>query len=221
MSKALAVLLELKESASYWGEYDVPIGIHERIDEAIAELFTQPEQTEQEPVAWKDRTYGNLHHVDWGDSMPLYASPPKREALSSKEIANFLDSKDEDDFEISHEYEQEPDYEDGPEFKGWDKRSGTQEPVAWITEWEQKQVSTSIFKDQTLRRVSFTKSNAPSAVLNHIPLYTAPKKREPLSNTEVEQTTKNMSEFGADMFKAGIAAAERAHGIGVDDEYTS
>ena len=116
--------------------------------------------------------------------------------------------------ELLAQPEQEPDYEDGPEFKGWDKRSGTQEPVAWITEWEQKQVSTSIFKDQTLRRVSFTKSNAPSAVLNHIPLYTAPKKREPLSNTEVEQTTKNMSEFGADMFKAGIAAAERAHGIG-------
>ena len=198
MSKALAVLLELKESASYWGEYDVPIGIHERIDEAIAELFTQPEQTEQEPVAWKDRTYGNLHH---------YRHAPSEAMALTREIQELLAQP-----------EQEPDYEDGPEFKGWDKRSGTQEPVAWITEWEQKQVSTSIFKDQTLRRVSFTKSNAPSAVLNHIPLYTAPKKREPLSNTEVEQTTKNMSEFGADMFKAGIAAAERAHGIGVDDE---
>jgi hypothetical protein len=26
-----------------------------------------------EPVAWKDRTYGNLHHQDWGKNIPLYA----------------------------------------------------------------------------------------------------------------------------------------------------
>lgn len=44
MSKALAVLLELKESAEYWSEYDVPIGIHEHIDEAIEELTTKPEK---------------------------------------------------------------------------------------------------------------------------------------------------------------------------------
>jgi hypothetical protein len=43
MSKVLAVLLELKECSDYWSEYAVPIGIHERIDEAIAELLAQPE----------------------------------------------------------------------------------------------------------------------------------------------------------------------------------
>jgi len=37
MNKTLDVLLELKESAAYWSEYDVPIGIHERIDQAIAD----------------------------------------------------------------------------------------------------------------------------------------------------------------------------------------
>ncbi len=31
----LAVLEELEESAAYWGEYDVPLGIVERIQEAI------------------------------------------------------------------------------------------------------------------------------------------------------------------------------------------
>ena len=31
----LAVLEELRESASYWSEYDVPVGIVERMDEAI------------------------------------------------------------------------------------------------------------------------------------------------------------------------------------------
>jgi hypothetical protein len=44
MSKALAVLLELKDCSDYWSEYFVPIGIHERIDEAIQQLLAQPEQ---------------------------------------------------------------------------------------------------------------------------------------------------------------------------------
>ena len=37
--------------------------------------LAQPEHTEQKPVAWKDRTYGNLHHVDYGNSIPLYSAP--------------------------------------------------------------------------------------------------------------------------------------------------
>lgn len=44
------------------------------------ELLAQPEHIHDirnmvEPVAWKDRYYGNLHHVDYGNSIPLYASP--------------------------------------------------------------------------------------------------------------------------------------------------
>lgn len=56
----------------------------------IKECLAQPEQ---EPVAWKDRTYGNLHHVDYGNSIPLYISPPKREPLSDGEIRDGLDGK--------------------------------------------------------------------------------------------------------------------------------
>jgi hypothetical protein len=44
MSKALAVLLELKECSDSWCEYYVPLGIHWRIDEAIKELRAQPKQ---------------------------------------------------------------------------------------------------------------------------------------------------------------------------------
>ena len=32
----LGVLMELKECASYWSEYDVPLGIVDRINDAIA-----------------------------------------------------------------------------------------------------------------------------------------------------------------------------------------
>ena len=41
---------------------------------------------------------------------------------------------------------------------------------------------------------------------------------EPLSDEEIKGATKNMSEFGADMVKAGVRSAEKAHGIGVGDE---
>lgn len=34
---------------------------------------------EPKPVAWKDKTYGNLHHQDFGDSILLYTAPPQRE----------------------------------------------------------------------------------------------------------------------------------------------
>jgi len=44
MSKALEVLLELKDCSDSWCEYYVPIGIHERIDDAIEQLLAQPEK---------------------------------------------------------------------------------------------------------------------------------------------------------------------------------
>jgi len=68
MSKALAVLLELKESASYWSEYDVPIGIHERIDEAILELNAENEKFKPDWVSYRqgleDGAVDNAKHID-------------------------------------------------------------------------------------------------------------------------------------------------------------
>ena len=67
----------------------------------ISELLTQPEQTEQEPVAWIIQTEveGKLlewvctdkkHYMEEHDSIKepitLYTAPPKREPLSDKEI---------------------------------------------------------------------------------------------------------------------------------------
>jgi hypothetical protein len=51
--------------------------------DALQEVLSQPEQ---EPVAWKDRTYGNLHAVNYGNSIPLYTAPQTREPLSDAEI---------------------------------------------------------------------------------------------------------------------------------------
>ncbi len=100
MSKALMVLQEVRECAEYWSEYYVPIGIHERIDEAIAELLAQPEHTEQEPVAWMyerqngdftERTLSVGFEENFvGVTIPLYTSPPKREPLGTQ--VSFKDS---------------------------------------------------------------------------------------------------------------------------------
>ena len=35
-------------------------------------------QPEQEPVAWRDRTYGTLMNQEWQDADPLYTHPPQR-----------------------------------------------------------------------------------------------------------------------------------------------
>ena len=44
----------------------------EELRQAIKELENQ------EPVAWRDRTYGTLMHQEWQDADPLYTHPPQR-----------------------------------------------------------------------------------------------------------------------------------------------
>ena len=61
-----------------------------------AECFEDYEKStgmaQQKPVAWKDLTYGNLHHQDFGNSIPLYTRPQAREwvGLTNEEIAKVI-----------------------------------------------------------------------------------------------------------------------------------
>jgi len=58
------------------------------VDE-IKELLAQPEQTEQEPVAWMNESGscflsdGNKYSEHW---IPLYTTPPKRKPLSEDKL---------------------------------------------------------------------------------------------------------------------------------------
>jgi hypothetical protein len=45
------------------------------VSRAISALRTALAESEQEPVAWKDTTYGNLHHQNFGGCIPLYTHP--------------------------------------------------------------------------------------------------------------------------------------------------
>jgi hypothetical protein len=76
----------------------------------IQELLAQPEQTEQEPVAWIIQTEveGKLlewvctdkkHYIEAHDSIkepiPLYTAPPKREPLSDEQYMKlYIDTYD-------------------------------------------------------------------------------------------------------------------------------
>ena len=69
-----------------------------------AEIHTCSPQVaqEQEPIAWKDKAYGNLHHQNFGNSIPLYTAPPKREwvGLTNEEIDYIFGLAYADDMEL-------------------------------------------------------------------------------------------------------------------------
>ena len=113
--------------------------------------------------------------------------------------------------------EQEPEFGDGPEFDGWEKRSGNsfmQEPVAWmydhiIKDGHEKQV---IFDMVETREVNLESDN----YVNIRPLYLEPTKRDPIDLDQVDNHLKicDLSEDYRDGYSDGIIFAEREHGIG-------
>jgi hypothetical protein len=61
--------------------------------EVYQAMWQAAPEVEQEPVAWKDLTYGNLHHQDFGNSIPLYTRPqPKRMSFSGGDVRKIYES---------------------------------------------------------------------------------------------------------------------------------
>ena len=53
--------------------------LRSKVRQLAKEALAQDEQgSSQEPVAWRDRTYGTLMHQEWLDADPLYTTPPQR-----------------------------------------------------------------------------------------------------------------------------------------------
>ena len=61
-----------------------------QLAERLRKEWNKIEEPEQEPVAWKDKTYGNLYKVDYGNSIPLYLAPPKRDPIDLDQVDNHL-----------------------------------------------------------------------------------------------------------------------------------
>ena len=102
--------------------------------------------------------------------------------------------------ELLDQPEQEPEFGDGPEFDGWEKRSGNslmQEPVAWMN-----------------NDFEFY-ANEEKYVGNLIPLYTSPPKQELIDLDQVDKHLKtcDLSEDYRDGYIDGIIFAEREHKI--------
>ena len=165
-------------------------------------LLAQPEE---EPVAWKDRTYGNLHHVDWGgDSIPLYTSPPQREGLdldikdfhrgflSALEHAVYVDPQ-------KPEQEQEQEQE--------------QEPVAWIDVGSLKGL-----QESTGYALRYLTNDIDNLKPTDVPLYLAPPTRKPLSEYEITEACLLKGQDYVSAFIDGVEFAEKHYRItGVDD----
>jgi hypothetical protein len=142
----------------------------------IEELLAQPEQTEQEPVAWIIETeiHGKLsewvctdkkHYMEEHDSIkepiPLYLAPPKQpESTAEAVMPNGVC--------VSNVYDA---YEEGRK-----SVMVEQEPVAW-------KVIDGTNGKYMFSRIKPTERSYKYDVV--IPLYTAPPKREPLSDEEV------------------------------------
>lgn len=114
-------------------------------------------------------------------------------------LERVVSGDDDGDFFISHRL-----YKDIETFLAQPE----QEPVAWIYEWVDeagepvKSVAYNFYDDANL-----------------IPLYTAPQKREPLSDKEITKNTPKLIHIGERLaFHAGVRFAEKHHGIGVNDD---
>ena len=89
-----------------------------------------------------------------------------------------------------------------------------QEPVAWIIETEiYGKLSEWVCTDKKRYMEAHDGTKDP------IPLYTAPPKREPLSEDKLDVLAEaNITDEGIAGYYLGFRDAEKCHGIGVDDE---
>ncbi len=231
MSKVLAVLLELKECSDYWSEYEVPIGIHERIDAAIAELLAQPQKNRlievysdllksliendgaglKELKAFDLETYNKLKDI-FGASDLL--AQPEQDATTDKPTATATaGAVMPNGVCVSNVYDA---YEAGRQSAMVEQKpeqiKQKQEPVRYEYqdsdgEWQQ-------FESKE-RYINNQKWGEPTRAL-----YTAPPNRGPLSEATIAHYLERLgsnTKWDAG-FLAGIEWTEKAHGIGVDDE---
>jgi len=172
----------------------------------IKECLAEPEQTEQEPVAWIIETeiYGKLSewvctdkkrymeaHDGTKDPIPLYLAPPKQpESTAEAVMPNGVC--------VSNVYDA---YEEGRK-----SVMSEQEPVAW-------KVVDRTTGDFMFSRVKPMERSYKYDVV--IPLYTAPQKREPLGEDKLDVLAEaNISDEAIAGYYLGFRDAEKHHGIG-------
>ena len=178
------------------------------------------------------RIYGECLPANLADTLQEVLSQPEQEPVywgnEKKALLNEIDH-------LTNRLAQ-------PELSTDSLQLDEQEPVAWITEWVEKQVSSSIWSDQTKRALSFTREGAMAVPNpNYIPLYISPPKREQPVITQREEYQRGYTQAEIDLkrkpifnytapdyitgeyleaYDLGFSDAEKAHDITgvVDDE---
>ena len=239
MSKVLAVLLELKECAEYWSEYAVPIGIHERIDEAIAELLAKPQKNRlievysdllksliendgaglKELKAFDLETYNKLKDI--------FGARPDIYQFRSK----LIDDKDWGHWILCNKTSYEG-YKNNPTFQQWTYQVRKPRVRPERTELNQKsfrglELSGDSYpqdpvawllssKDSSYSELRKTEPEGTDMYLYQIkPLYTSLPKREPLSEDAIKAIVNQLPtavDLGTGIEFCRII--EKAHGIG-------
>ena len=88
-----------------------------------------------------------------------------------------------------------------------------QEPVAWIDDGSLKSL-----QESTGYALRFLTNDTESLKNTDVPLYLAPPTRNPLTPQQISVGNQSMFNVTREAFVKGVKWAEKAHGIGVDDE---
>ena len=94
MSRERDLLRKILDKTNY-----INYACNDKIRNEIMEFLSQPEQTEQEPVAWMAvNNNGGIsidsYYANHKDYVPLYLTPPKQEPLSDEAICEILIKKE-------------------------------------------------------------------------------------------------------------------------------
>jgi hypothetical protein len=169
------------------------------VDE-IQELLAQPEQ---EPVAWQFRTFHGEHTVCPGWDVWEHCTEQKFNNVSEHVTKGF--------YQVRKLYtapqKREPLSEEGRK-----SVMSEQQAEAWIIVNKETGYRTQVS--------DLTPFLYHREIFEVIPLYTAPPKREPLSEDKLDALAEaNITDEGIAGYYLGFRDAEKAHGItGVDDE---
>ena len=87
------------------------------------------------------------------------------------------------------------------------------EPVAWIDDGSLKSL-----QESTGYALRFLTNDTESLKNTDVPLYLAPPTRNPLTRQQISVGNQSMLNVTREAFVKGVKWAEKAHGIGVDDE---
>jgi hypothetical protein len=175
----------------------------------VEAIFAQPEQ-EQEPVAWIDD--GSLKNLQESTGYALRYLTNDTENLKNTDVPLYLapQKRKQDNIQYLLDQVAKLTAENAMLKEKWSTPKPEQQPEAWIIVNKETGYRTQVS--------DLTPFLYHREIFEVIPLYTAPPKREPLSDKEITKNTPKLIHIGERLaFHAGVRFAEKHHGIGGEE----